>query len=185
MTRRNTVGTALVGLAVLLFVLPALFPVQAVLVHDARPSTDANESQLEARGATVIDYGNLSERGQELYVATLESSRDYRVPAGEGAPEFNYTADSAAIQGDREFAPNVVVIDRAGAEGLPPAYEYGQSERAQDANPERQQIRRYDMMVTRAGQPPLGSTTQLLRLGSVLLAVVALGIGGYLLSSRQ
>ena len=185
MTRRNTVGTALVGLAVLLFVLPALFPVQPVLVHNAGPSTQANESQLEARGATVIDYANLSDRGQELYVATLEGTRDYTVPAGEGAPEFNYTADIAAIREGQEFPPNVVVIDRQGTEGLPPAYEYGQSERATDANPERQQVRRYDMFVTRKGQPPLGSTTQLLRLGSVLLAVVALGVGGYLLSSRQ
>jgi hypothetical protein len=185
MNRRNKFGTALVGLAVLLFVLPALFPVQAVLVHDARPSTDATESQLEARGATVIDYGNLSERGQALYVATLDSPGEYTVPDGQGAPEFTYTVDTAAIQGDREFAPNVVVIDRQGAEGLPPANEYGQ--RAQDGRTtdDRREIQRYDMLVTRTGQPPLGSTGQLLRLGSVLLAVVALGTGGYLLSSRR
>src|SRR6056297_502486 len=107
MNRRNTLGTALVGLAVLLLVLPALFPVQTILVHDARPSTDDNGSQLEARGATVIDYGNLSERGQELYVKTLESSYDYTVPAGEGASEFNYTTDVSAIQAEQEFAPNV------------------------------------------------------------------------------
>lgn len=185
MNRRNKVGTALVGLAVLLLVLPALFPVQAVLVHDARPSTDASESQLEARGATVIDYGNLSERGQELYVKTLDSSSDYTVPAGEGAPEFNYTADVSTIQEEREFSSNVVVIDRQGADGLPPANEYGQRARDGRTSDERREIQRYDMMVTREGQPPLGSTTQLLRLGSVLLAVVLLGVGGYLLSSRQ
>ena len=185
MNRRNTLGTALVGLAVLLLVLPALFPVQTILVHDARPSTQANGSQLEARGATVIDYGNLSERGQELYVKTLESSYDYTVPAGEGAPEFNYTTDVSAIQEGREFAPNVVVIDRQGAEGLPPAYEYGQRDRGGRTTDERRETGRYDMMVTREGQPPLGSTAQLLRLGSVLIAVIALGLGGYLLSSRQ
>ena len=185
MNRRNELGSGLVGLAVLLLVLPALFPVQTILVHDARPSTQANGSQLEARGATVIDYANLSERGQELYVKTLESSYDYTVPSGEGAPEFNYTTDVSAIQEGREFAPNVVVIDRQGTEGLPPAYEYGQRDREGRTTDERQQVRRYDMMVTREGQPPLGSTTQLLRLGPVLLAVVVLGLGGYLLSSRQ
>lgn len=184
MTRRNTVGTALVGLAVLLFVLPALFPVQGVLVHDTRPSTQADEPELEARGATVIDYGNLSERGKELYVKALESPQEYTVPAGEGAPDFDYTTEVSTVHEGEEFASNVVVIDRQGAEGLPPADEYGQRAR-DDANPERQEIRRYDMMVTREGQPSLGSTTQLLRLGSVLLAVVLLGTGGYLLSSRQ
>jgi len=185
MNRRNKLGTALVGLAVLLLVLPALFPVQAVLVHDARPSTQANGSQLEARGATVIDYGNLSERGQALYVATLESPGEYTVPAGQGAPEFNYTADVSTIEEGREFSPNVVVIDRQGAEGLPPAKEYGQRAREGRTTDERREVQRYDMLVTRGGQPPLGSTAQLLRLGSVLLAVVALGVGGYLLSSRR
>lgn len=185
MNRRNKLGTALVVLAVLLLVLPALFPVQSVLVHDARPSTDANGSQLEARGATVIDYGNLSERGQELYVETLESPQEYTVPAGDGAPEFNYTTGVSTIGDGQEFAPNVVIIDRQGADGLPPAKEYGQRAQDERTTDHRQEVRRYDMLVTREGQPPLGSTTQLLRLGSVLLAVVALGLGGYVLSSRQ
>ena len=39
MNRRNTLGTALVVLAVVLFVVPAVFPAQPVLIHDTDRTT--------------------------------------------------------------------------------------------------------------------------------------------------
>jgi hypothetical protein len=39
-------------------------------------------------------------------------------------------------------------------------------------------------METRTEQPPLGALPQLLRLVAALLAVVSMGVGGYLLSSK-
>jgi len=187
MNRRNRAGAMLVGLAVILLVLPAVFPVQPVLVHDTRPATQANESELKAENVTVIDYADLSERSKEPYVKALESNGQYRVPKGQGAPEFEYTTaeERAQAREDGVFRPDGVAIDRKGAENLPPAHEYGRVERSDDSEIGRETVRRYDLMQTRMGQPPLGSTAQLLRLGAVLLAVILLGAGGYLLSSRS
>ncbi|MFC7193496.1 hypothetical protein ACFQL4_00705 [Halosimplex aquaticum] len=48
----------------------------------------------------------------------------------------------------------------------------------------REQAMRYDAMETSTEQPPLGATPQLLRLAAVLFAVLSLGVGGYLFSSK-
>lgn len=193
MNRRTNIGKALLGLAALLFVLPAVVPVQPVLVHDTDPRTQANGTELRQEGATVIAYENLSERGKELYVQALENRGQYTVPAGEGAPEFNYTTleEREKLQESRQqFRQMGVVIDREGADDLPPADEFyrppeGQEQRPDsDAQQAQATAERYDWMLTYEGQPDLGSTSQLLRLLAALLGVVSLGVGGYVLSSK-
>ena len=195
MDRRNVVGTALVALAIVLFVVPALFPVQAVLVHDTRDRVEGSPSELRDEGHEVIAYENLSERGQELYVETLRNDGEYRVPKGEGAPEFDYLTDAErreAFRNDNESAVRSVVIERPEDDSdLPPADEFGvgpgdeeEEELSGDEQERRETMRRYDAMRTTTEQPPLDSPPQLLRLGAALLAVISLGVGGYLLSSN-
>jgi hypothetical protein len=192
MNRRNTVGTALVVLAIVLFVVPAVFPVQPMLTHDTGRSTSAPPAELRQQGVPIVAYENLTDRGQEIYVETLEANGEYRVPADEGAPAFVYPTDAerrAAFESDNMTAAGEVVIERPeDDENLPRAEEYyfpdQEGMNDTEAQQRREQAMRYDLMVTSTGQPPLGSTPQLLRLGAVMLAVVFLGVGGYLLSSK-
>jgi len=192
MNRRNTVGTALVVLAIVLFVVPAAFPVQAMLTHDTGGSTDAPPAELRQQGVRIVTYENLSDRGQELYVETLEHDGEYRVAVGEGAPAFVYPTDAerqdAFESGNMSAAGEVVIVRPEDDGNLPRADEYYYPREEGLNETERQQRReramRYELMRTSTGQPPLGSTPQLLRLGAVMLAVVSLGVGGYLLSSK-
>ncbi|PSQ03454.1 hypothetical protein BRC95_08995 [Halobacteriales archaeon QS_5_68_33] len=52
MNRRNTLGTALVVLAVVLFVVPAVFPAQPVLIHDTDRTTRDSPSSRWAPAVT-------------------------------------------------------------------------------------------------------------------------------------
>lgn len=203
MNRRNLLGMSLVVLAAVLFIVPALFPVQPMLTHDTRDSVPAPEARLEEEGFRVIEYGNLSDRGQELYRRTLENNGEYHVSQGRGAPEFEYPTveELADARDDRQQSARAdreqtrlgeVVIERPEDDsGLPEADEhfFGPRER-EDGNESvnetkrREQAMRYDLMGTRTEQPPLGATPQLIRLAAALLAVVSLGVGGYLLSSK-
>ncbi|WP_123536351.1 hypothetical protein [Halosimplex salinum] len=190
MDRRNKLGTTLAVLAVVLFTVPAFFPVQPLLVHDTGMSTTQSPAELEDDGYEIIAYENLSERGQELYVTALETRGEHRVAVGEGASDFEYlnqTERRAAFRG--EGAPGIVIERPEDDEGLPPADEhsYHIPEDENVSEEERQRAEtamRYDMMETSIGEPPLGATPQLIRLASVLFAVLSLGIGGYLLSSK-
>ena len=194
MNRRNTLGTALIVLAVVLFVGPAVFPVQPVLIHDTDRTTRDSPSELREQGVPVVAYENLSERGQEVYVAALEGE-DYRVGRNAGAPDFQYPTSAErreAFEADNMSGTGMVVIERPEDDSvLPPPDErfFGpreeeEAESEEELEERRQQVLRYDAMVTATDQPPLGSTRQLLRLGAVMLAVVSLGTGGYLLSSK-
>ena len=194
MNRRNTLGTALVVLAVVLFIGPAVFPVQPVLIHDTDRTTRDSPSELREQGIPVVAYENLSERGQEVYVAALEGE-DYRVGQDAGAPDFRYPTSAErreAFEADNVSGTGMVVIERPEDDSeLPPPDErfFGpreeeEAESEEELEERRQQVLRYDAMVTATDQPPLGSTRQLLRLGAVMLAVVSLGTGGYLLSSK-
>lgn len=123
----DTATTALLVVGVVALLVPALFPVQQVLFHETGPGTTANESELEAQGYTVIEYENLSERGQEIYLAALRSpNRAYTVPAGQGASEFPYngaddlgeTNRSEAYEERRRLTS--IVIERPDDADLPP-----------------------------------------------------------------
>ncbi|WP_302080529.1 hypothetical protein [Salinibaculum rarum] len=191
MNRRTQLGTALVALAILLFILPALVPVQTVLTHDTTPRTFDNRAELESEGIEIIAYENMSERGQELYVNALESDGTYRVPSGQGAPEFEYLTGKerrAAFEENPNQRHGMVAIERPEENTLPRADEPFDREPRDTSRTEdqqrRQQVQRYDLMETSAGPPPLGAVSQLLRLAAALLAVIALGVGGYLLASN-
>ena len=190
---RNRVGAALVVLAVALFVVPAFFPVQPVLVHTTWGDTQQPPEQLrQGEQIRVVAYENLSERGQELYVEALENNGEYRVPEGEGAPVFVYATDAdrrGAMESQNMTAAGRVVIERpADDSSLPAADEryYPREEGLNETEREqrREQALRYDLMQTSKEQPPLGSPPQLLRLGAVVFAVIFLGTGGYFLSSK-
>ncbi|MBX0285895.1 hypothetical protein EGH22_06130 [Halomicroarcula sp. F28] len=207
----DTAATVLLIVGVAALLVPALFPVQQVLYHETRSGTTSNGSELREQGYTVIGYENLSERGQEIYVAALESRGEYTVPAGQGAPEFPY--DGADELGDvnRSEEPAVrqrltsVVIERPDDADLPPPdepvdrirAEPPQREGAAAGGPEtatrgeeaaqqleqrRQVVGKYDLMTVRKGTPPATDSGTLLRLGSVLLGTVSVGLGGYLRS---
>jgi len=189
-TRRNRVGAALVLLAVVLFVVPAFFPVQPTLVHDTRDTVPGDPEMIREEGYGIVAYENLSERGQELYERTLENGGEYRISQGEGAPDFAYPTDAerrAAFRNDSSERPGGIVIERPEDDaGLPPAGEraFGPPREGETEEERRERALRYDAMQTRMEQPPLGSPPQLLRLAAALFAVISLGVGGYLLSSK-
>ncbi|WP_408960305.1 hypothetical protein [Natrinema sp. 74] len=191
MKKRNKFGTAFVVLALVLFTVPALFPMQAMLTHDTRDSTFDGQEKLEEQGVEIIKYNNLSEKGQELYVQALKNGGEYRVSTEQGVPEFDYmtSAERAQLQEENpEYRHGVVAIERPDDATLPPADEPVDrvpSENNGEEEQRREQVQRYDLMEISKGPPPLGATPQLLRLAATLLAVVSFGTGGYLLSSKS
>lgn len=193
MSRNSTLTTALVVVGVALVLAPALVPIPTVLVHDTTDTAYGGADELRERGYTVVAYENLSERGQELYVRTLDGGGRYTVPQGSGAPEFDYAAsrgDSSARLGTGGIA-----IERPPDADLPPADEgrgdlqYIVENRQRRANATgepvptaaevRRQISRYDAMSVRTSKPPLGDPAALARLVSAALGIVSLGVGGY------
>lgn len=193
MNRRNTIGTALAVLAVVLFTVPAFFPVQPMLVHETDEYVSGSPEELRQEGHEIVAYENLSARGQELYEQALRNDGEYRVPVGEGAPEFTYlnqTERRRAYENDNESAVRELIIERPEDDSdLPPPqvprFLEDVGENASEEEKQRAEMaRRYDAMETATEQPPLGATPQLIRLTSVLLAVLSLGVGGYLLSSK-
>lgn len=184
MDRRTTLGAALLVVAVVCLALPPLVPVQTVLMHDTTPITFDSPDQLESEGYEIYAYENLSDRGQELYVTTLENGGEYHVSPGEGAPDFEYLspAERAEARQESRRRPGYFVIERPEDADLPPADEPDHGPR----NPERRdQTQRYDMMAATAGTPPLDATSQLFRLAAVLLGILSAGVGGYLVSSKS
>jgi len=181
---RHTIGTALVVLGALLLVVPALFPVQPILIHDTTLRTFDGPQELEQDGYSIVSYENLSERGQELYIRTLEAGGQYQVELGEGAPEYEYLTSNErteAVSENRTRQPGLVVIERPENVDLPPADEpFGRAAPEEEDDERRQQVQRYVLMGTATEPPGLGSVPQLLRLGAALSAILSLGVGGYL-----
>lgn len=198
MTRTPTLSTALLVLGVILLVTPALFPIQPVLYHDTHRGTIDNRTVIEERGFEIVAYENLSDRGQELYVLTLENDGRYSVPLGEGAQDFAYPTEGELGEFrdyDERRALEHVVIERPPDADLPPPDEQLEGaehirERAIERGSEdpptlkeaRRQIARFDLMRTRTDNPPLDEPKSLARLVSALLGVVAVATGGYLRS---
>ena len=210
----DTAGTVLLVVGVVALLLPALFPVQQVLYHETRAGTTADGSELRAEGYTVIEYENLSERGQEIYAAALRSpNRAYTVSVGQGAPEFPYDGadDLGDVSGRAEFEERQrltsVVIERPDDADLPPADEpverldrerppredaanggetASQNETATESEQNlarhRRVVAKYDLVTVGQRTPPVTDSGNLLRLGSVLLGTIAIGVGGYLRS---
>jgi hypothetical protein len=203
MSRTSTLPTALVVVGIALLVAPALVPIPPVLMHDTGMRTLDNESQLRAEGFRIIAYENMSDRGQQLYVESLEADGVYSVPLGQGAPEFGYpTAGELGQVEDYQERRRLemVVIERPEDDShLPPADEPAEDaryvkERYEHEYPNRtppteeeiqEQIARYDMMTTRTDNPPPGDPASLARLAAAALGVVSLGTGGYLRSKPR
>jgi hypothetical protein len=190
MNRRNALGTVLVALAIVLFVVPVFFPVQAVLIHNTEGSQPGEPELIREDGYDIVAYENLSDRGQELYVQTLENGGEHSVTQGDGASDFEYPTSAerrAAFENETINRPGAIVIVRPENDAaLPQADErpFGPPREGETEEERRERHLRYDAMDTRIEQPSLGSLSQLLRLIAGLLAVVSLGAGGYLLSSR-
>lgn len=197
MIQRSSLSGALVTLGIIMLIGPAVFPVQPVLTHDTRLGTMHTGTQLEEQGYEVIAYENLSERGQELYIQTLERGGRYSVPVGDGATDFRYPTRGdrygSELQGESGRAG--IVIERPPNAEIPPADEpvesaehahsqgsESETENGQSIDERRQQIARYDLMRTRTEKPPLTATSNLLRLFTSIAGVLAIGTGGYLWS---
>lgn len=195
MTSRSTLTAAIAVLGIVLLVAPALIPIQPVLYHDTNPSATENASQLREQGYRIVAYENLSERGKELYVETLEADGRYVVSTGRGAADFAYPR-LTRLEGEEAYREErrqrYVVIERPADDGhLPPADERShaaeymvEDERRRGSNRSeaeiRRQIERYDVMSTKTDSPPLTATASLARLLSAVLGVLSIGTGGYL-----
>ena len=199
-SRNSTLSTALLVVGVGLLLAPALFPIPPVLIHDTGPESLENASEMRASGYTVVAYENLSERGQRLYVRTLRNDGEYRVPVGEGAPDFPYPAPAELGDADgyrERAAMQGVVVERPPDGDLPPPDEpveaaehvrerYERTDRTPPAEAAlRRRIGRYDVMTTRTGSPPIDHPRSLARVVAAALGVVALGTGGYLRSKPR
>ncbi|WP_436923555.1 hypothetical protein [Halosimplex amylolyticum] len=171
-TRRNL---ALVALGVVLLAAAAVVPVGDVRWHDTsveQPDfVEGNETGLRNEGYRVVAYENLSERAQDLYVATLENDGAYRVPADDGADDFDYPTrveviERANVSEPAARYPMHVVVERPNGSDLPAA-----DEDLPDAT--------YDAMLTKTAGPPLTSTARAPQLALVLAGVACIGVGGY------
>ncbi|WP_164471794.1 hypothetical protein [Halosimplex salinum] len=163
----------LVALGVVLLAAAAVVPVDAVRWHDTsveQPDfAEGNATELRSDGYEIVAYETLSERGRELYVATLENGGQYRVSPNEGADDFDYRT-RAELLGDANVsgldagrAMQVVVERPNGTAELPPA-----DEESPDA--------RYDAVLTKTAPPPLLSVG---RAHQLALALAGLGCFGY------
>ena len=209
MTSRLTRSHALLAVGLLLLVAPAVAPLQPVLEHDTTREKFENESALEAQGYRIVEYENLTDRGKELYVRTLENGGTYRVPVGDGASDFRYPT-RAEVDAQEDYEARVelshVVVERPENASLPPADE--DVENAVEIAKERQQAReeqegegrttstasrttrseaeirrqvaRYDVMQTRTTKPGLTSQPAVPRFGAAALGIGLVGVGGYL-----
>jgi len=177
MERRTTFGVGLVLAGLLLCGLALAFPVDPVRVHDTRGATNMNESVAEGYDYRVVEYENLSERGQELYVKTLENGGVYRVPVGQGAEDFGYAAP-----GERKAYRGLLIERPANDSHLPPADEHPSM--AEDVPANESTVTRYESMSTQTKRPPVGSGAHLPRLLGLAAGIAALTAGAYLLVSK-
>ncbi|MFC6734000.1 hypothetical protein [Haladaptatus sp. DYSN1] len=126
MSRHATFANLLVVLSLALLITPAFVPVEPVKYHNTHPGNGGNATALEREGYQIIAYENLSDRGQELYVKTLENGGRYTVPASEGAPDFPYATGeelSEASDHQERNSLSYIVIERPANSTLPPADE--------------------------------------------------------------
>jgi hypothetical protein len=207
LTRRSKIGAVLVVLGIALLIVPSLASVQPVLYHETNTGATENETMLERQGYTVVEYEELSPRAQELYRTALRNDGHNTVRVGQGAEAFPYPSESELAEYEKYEQREIdssIVIERPENADLPPADEplraaeyrardeteggeTGETTTPSEAEIEqlRQQIARYDVINTRTGEPPLGGTQHLLRMAALLVGVVAVGTGGYLLSTHS
>jgi hypothetical protein len=183
MDRRTTLGAGLILVGLILCGLALAFPVDPVRVHDTRGATNMNVSVAEEYDYRVVAYENLSERGQELYVKTLENGGVYRVPVGQGAEDFAYPDPAVIRSTNRSLDYRGLLIERPANDGhLPPADEHPSM--AEDAPANESTVTRYESMSTRTTDPPLGSGAHVPRLLALALGIGSLTAGAYLLVSK-
>ncbi|MFB6082753.1 MAG: hypothetical protein ABEJ94_00735 [Halorientalis sp.] len=190
MISRSRISAALLVLGAVLLLAPALAPVQPVLSHEVAGTITADRSDLRNEDIDVMTYENLSERGKVLYERTLRNGGSYRVPVGEGAPEFQYRAEPTPGRDDdsvRAYGPRTVAIEPPDDADFPVVDERvrrrrppdGERRETNDSTPQGSP-ERYTIFRTSVDQPPLTDPANLLRFLSVLAGVVAIGGGGYL-----
>jgi len=188
MNERKKYGILLVLIGIVLGGVTLAFPVEPVLVHDTRPTNNLNESLAEEFNIRVVEYENLSDRGQELYVKSLENGGLYRVPIGKEASDWSYpTVDEQRPPGrdaPANYTSNVdIIVERPENDShLPPADEDPSLATNSPAN--ESTVTRYDLMTTRTKKPPIGSGAHVPRVLGLVLGLSSLTAGGYLLVSK-
>ncbi|MFC7142087.1 hypothetical protein ACFQMA_19905 [Halosimplex aquaticum] len=171
-THRNL---AFVALGLVLLAAAAVVPVGTVHWHDTSVEQpdyiEGNETGLRSEGYRVVAYENLSERAQDLYVATLENGGEYRVPPSDGADDYDYPTRAEVIERANMSDPGArypmhVIVERPnGTVDLPPA-----DEERPDAT--------YDAMMTKTSGPPLLAVGRIHQLLLALAGIATLGYGG-------
>jgi hypothetical protein len=119
---RSRIAAALLVVGAILLIAPAVMPVQQILLHEAEGPLLIERAELEERGVEVVAYENLSDRGKELYEQTLRNDGSYRIPAGQGATDFQYRTELDADEESeprQRFGPRVVAIERPEDGDLP------------------------------------------------------------------
>jgi hypothetical protein len=186
MEKRSKIGIGLIGLGLVLMGLTLAFPVEPVLIHDTSEPWEFNKSKSEELGYRVVSYENLSDRGQELYVRTLEADGRYKTSVDEGAKDWEYPTKgeqrAPGVIAENDQTTNVaVIIERPENDShLPPAS--GGDDSGESANDT--DYRRYDKMETVQRTPPIGSGAHIPRLLGLLLSVASLTGGGYLIATK-
>jgi hypothetical protein len=158
-----TLAHGLVAVGIVLLVGPALFPVQQYRIHDTGHGTIADRAELEREGYRIVAYENLSDRGQELYRRTLENGGQYRVPIGQGAPDFEYEASSedrrSGVRGPGD-RPGMIVVERPPNADLPEADEpVRAAEDLRERREQRREERREERRAAGEGTPTNGTAT--------------------------
>lgn len=177
MHRRTQIAIVLALLAVPLLGMPAIAPVDPVLVHNTGDTTKANNtSTLQQYHYAVYDARNLSDRAREIYRAALQTEDAYRVPVGQGAPEFQYPTREAVSNLSQTniteaLRMSSVAIERSPDDGLPPA------EEAEGA-------RRFETMSTYTADPEMGSGAYAHHILGLALGLVALVSAAYLVVAK-
>ena len=177
MHRRTQVAVALALLAIPLLGMPAILPVDPVLVHNTGDTTKANNtSALQQYHYGVYDASNLSERGREIYRNALQTEDAYRVPVGQGAPEFQYPTREAVSNLSQTnitaaLRMSSVALVRSPDDGLPPADE------AEGA-------REFETLSTYTAEPEMGSGAYVHHILGLALGMVALVSAAYLVVAK-
>jgi len=132
MERIQYIGIILIVLSLPLFGFSTTLSVESHQYHDAGATFDplsdpkgVNESVIEERHTNVISYQNLSDRGKNLYIKSLENDGKVTFPVGEGAPGFTYLSvdEMDNLEPGEAFRKGTVIIKRPANDSLPPAGE--------------------------------------------------------------
>jgi len=175
---RKKVSFVLLLLSVVLFGVFLTTSVNDVRIHDTSLYISERSSVHDVEYTPIVEYENLSERGQEIYRATLENDGRYWTPIGEGASDFEYSAnttvknDTVSGSGFEGGRVPTIIIERPEDDAFLPPIDEPYEEK-------------YDWMATSTQEPPIMSGKHNRKLGSISFAIITLISGVYVYTTRD